>query len=633
MCGITGYIDWAGGHDSTRIVQEMNTTQIHRGPDSQDVFTEGNLSIGSVRLSILDINKRSRMPMKSPDGNHILVFNGEIYNFKSLRTELESAGTGFSTTSDTEVLLQLLMAEGQAGISKLDGMFTFAYYNKNNRELLLARDRIGMKPLFYSRNKNHFIFSSEQKSIYKVKADELTISEQGISDLFNIGYNYGTTSLTREIKCLLPGHSLKINIDTSEISETIFHDILNNFNESTWNKKLNLSEDSIEHELETDILNSVEQHTVSDAEMGVICSGGVDSSLLSVFANRFRPDIELYHASITGGINEQKYAEIVAQKIKSPLHVTVIDKENYMGNWAKCIYHNDTPSYHPNDIPLFLVCQQAQSQGKKVLISGEGADELFGGYNVNLELKKRLFWNSFLNRVPGRIISLLKGLFESYFQGGFPEDHRDMMNIMGITSTARIKGFLFSQPLIYSNMQRFIKSGEIMTAMSFLNAREKLSTGYMTERLFSHLITLLIRNDKMGMAASIETRIPFLSNTLIDKWVCMPSKFKINGSNHQNLKFLLKKIAARYLPSEILYRPKVGFSIPLSGYLNLNDNFLRGGYLQDHYKIKDNMLNKLYYDSGTFYKIVSLEIWCQLFLLENSVADIQKKINSQLIHH
>jgi len=632
MCGIAGYIDWTGKNDPADLVKKMNALQIHRGPDSQDVFSHDNFALGSVRLSIMDLKERSRMPMISEDGNHVLVFNGEIYNFKILKSEMQNQGVSFSTTSDTEVLLKILSVEGESCLTKLDGMFTFAFYNRLKNDLLIARDRIGMKPLYFTNSKDSFIFSSEQKSIVRVLTGTPVLSEQALSDVINIGYNYGTTTLYNEIHCLLPGHAIKVSLENSEYSDFCYHNILDNFNEKAWNKNLGLSVADIQSELEADILQAVEQHTTSDAEMGVICSGGVDSSLLAVFANRFRPGIELYHAAITGGINEQAFAGKVADKIKSPLHVTRIDKFNYIENWAKCIYHNDAPSYHPNDIPLYLVCRSAQSHGKKVLISGEGADELFGGYNVNLELKKRLFWKNLLGKVPGGIISRCKGMIESYLQMGFSKDQQNIMNTMGISSTGRIEGFLYSQSLVYSNMQRFKKAVEINNICSFLNAEEKLTCGYLTERLFSHLITLLMRNDKMGMAASIETRIPFLSNTLINKWVGMPSKFKIDGSNQKNLKFMLKNIAAKYLPREILYRPKVGFSIPLTEYLNINSEFLKGGYLQEYFQVKDNMLNKLYYDSNTFYKMASLEIWCQFFLLGTSVDEVQLKINQLLVH-
>ena len=462
-------------------------------------------------------------------------------------------------------------------------------------------------------------------------SQNLKLSEQGLSDIFNIGYNYGTTTLFREIQCLLPGHYLKISLKTSEYTDHVFHDILNNLNGKTWKEKEKHTQQSVQDSLERDILKSVEQHTVSDAEMGVICSGGVDSSLLAVFANRYRPDIELYHACIGGGISEIHFARKVAEKLESPLHVVHVDKEQYMSNWAKCIYHNDAPSYHPNDIPLFLVCQLAQSHGKKVLISGEGADELFGGYNVNLELKKRLFWGGLLEKIPRRISSRLRGMVESFMQTDFTEEYRSLVNQMGVASTGRIQGFLFSQTLIFSKMERFDKSAEINSKLDFLDYQDKLVSGYLTERLFSHLITLLMRNDKMGMAASIETRIPFLSNTLIENWVGMPLKFKISGSKHTDLKFMLKNIAAKYLPREILYRPKVGFSIPLHHYLTMNGDFFKGGYLQDYFHLKNNRLESLYYNHNTFYKMASLEIWCQLFLMGKSIDKIQQKIDHLLI--
>ncbi len=626
MCGLVGVINKTGETVDKNLLQQANLRQFHRGPDAQNIYAEKNIGLGSTRLSILDLQERSNMPMISKDATSVLAYNGEIYNHRELISEFNLQ---CKTTSDTEVLLNLLSIQKEKAIEKLDGMFAFAVYFKESNKIIISRDRVGMKPLYYFENEDMFAFASEIKSILEFSQCNTQISKQGVYDVFFQGYNYGSTTPYSNIKSLRPGEYIEYDLDTNTYIKKLYYNLLHNITRSKYKKNDIKSIHNVQDELEKDLLSSIDKHCYSNANLGVICSGGVDSSLISVFAKNFRNDIDLFHAEIEGGTNEIEFARLVSEQIQAPLHSVKIGTKDYLENFVNCIYHNDVPSYHPNDVPMFLVCQLAKEKGKKVLLSGEGADELFGGYLVNLELSKRNLWKSLFLKVPNRYKKKLNSLFESIFELNMSPQSSEIISSLGLGSTNRISGILNAFTMQYANYERRNNMETILEQLNFMEPSEKREFAYITERLSSHLQTLLIRNDKMGMKASIETRLPFLSNTLIEKWINMPVKFKINGNKHNNLKFLLKNIAVKHLPKEIIYRPKIGFAIPINKIFTPNSNFFHNGFLCDFFSISTDSLMKSIISPDYFYRYLSMEVWGQIFI----VGKGKEEVNNNFLSH
>jgi asparagine synthase (glutamine-hydrolysing) len=322
----------------------------------------------------------------------------------------------------------------------------------------------------------------------------------------------------------------------------------------------------------------------------------------------------LYHASIPGLGGELHFARQVADHLSMPLHVAEIRAQNFLQNWPLAIYHNDFPSYHPNDVPLYLVCKLARDRGVKVLISGEGADELFGGYSVNLELQRRNHWRHFLQKLPGGFLKMMGAPVEAYLTSGLsPQQFVAFSDMTGSASLGRIRRFVNAELLWQGQGQRLQRITKIQQHIAFLSTDEQASTVYLLERLFGHLGSLLMRNDRMGMMASIETRIPYLSNELLKTWIPMPTKFKVQPGHHLGLKYLLKKIALRYLPSEIINRPKLGFPVPLSAFIHPDARLFKDGFLQQTLGFTTDTARALSQDVNLYYQFASIELWGRLF--------------------
>jgi asparagine synthase (glutamine-hydrolysing) len=621
MCGVVGCVANQDPRILNEIVCTMQAVQRHRGPDQGAEWVGEHVALGAARLSIIDLSEAGDQPMISPDGRYVLAYNGELYNFRQLRARLERDGVQFRSSSDTEVALAALAAHGEQAIPDFDGMFAFAFVDTQRGILLLARDRAGIKPLHYYIDENIILFASEIKSIWAALGQgALKPDLDRLRDIFSLGYSYGETTPFLGVKSLEPGCLLQIDLASGEVEHRIYHDLLSPINERTWREAGFRGEEVVERELEDALQRSVQAHLVSDAPLGVICSGGIDSSLIAAMACQSLPDLELYHASIQGPAGEEKFARLAADHIGAEIHTAGIDRAGFLKNWPLAVYHNDFPSYHPNDVPLYIICQLARKNSVKVLLSGEGADELFGGYTVNLELHRRSRWRRLVSALPKRLDPLISSLAEAQILGGGSgESLREIADICGMTSVGRARGFVSAELLFQGRSRRLRRSLEIREKLGFLPEAERVPAGYMLERMFGHLGSLLLRNDRMGMMACIETRIPYLSNELLASWVPMPLGFKIKPQDgHQGLKYLLRRIAGRYLPREIAQRHKMGFPVPLNDYIRPNWWIFDGGFLEQVFMLPGEKLGEVCQNSSQFYKFASVELWGRIFFLNEA---------------
>lgn len=628
MCGIAGILSFSNPIENSSLLgnlQSMTAQMELRGPDDEGIWIDpnGKLGLGFRRLSILDLTQGGHQPMISASGRSVIVLNGEIYNFKILRQQLETLGYRFRSQTDTEVLLTALEIWGTEAIPRLDGMFAFAWYELTTRTLLMARDRVGIKPLYYYQSDDRLFFASEVKSIRAALGHStLLFDNSRLHDLFTLGYSYGSTTPFLGVRSLEPGCVLRIDPTSQKVVLSRFHDLLENVNETQWRENDHQTVESVEHELEQALLRSVEAHLVSDAPVGVVCSGGVDSSLIAGIAKKVIPDIKLFHAAIPGPGGELGYAQRVARHLNVPLRVAEIDAKSFLWHWPLVIYHNDFPSYHPNDVPLYLVCKLAGDLGYKVLLSGEGADELFGGYQVNLELSMRNRWRKIIGPLSRRFGRSMNSLAEALIsdltaQGLFAR----LSDSSGIASVGRVRRMMRSELLMQGNGERIQRGLEIQRRLDFLPREETAAFGYLLDRLYGHLGSLLLRNDRMGMMASIETRIPYLSNELLRTWIPMPLRFKIKPGDQKGLKYLLKRIAARWIPADIIYRPKLGFPVPLKRFVKPNPDIFKSGFLVQSIGLDPEIAQMLCQDLDLYYQFSSIELWGRIFFFGESPQD------------
>lgn len=547
MCGING-ISWENSND----IIAMNEAIIHRGPDGNGTYVNNGVSMGHVRLSILDPTTKANQPMQNEMNSLALVYNGELYNFIEIKEKLIEKGVKFLTDSDTEVILYAYQEYGTAIFEELNGIFSFAILDKNNQQLILVRDRLGIKPLYYGFKGDNIIFSSELKGI-KCSL-ELEFSEKKTWD-YLLSSNITGESYYSNATPLTPGTYGIFDLNSKQFTTENYCRLTDLINEKQYHTQSQLTEEKIIDELDELLNTVVKDQMVSDVPIASVGSGGLDSSLITAIARQYNPNISVYHVKVDDEkCDESKYAKQVAQYLNLELKTEVLSKNNYLEYIDYCIEIEELPLSHPNSVGIYLISKKAKKDGIKVLLTGEGADELFGGYHRYKAYQKKLMFNR-LPMLP-KIVKKFSNLLIYPDFGGFSSE--DITNYL-----EQAKGFSFS-------VKRNNFTGELKKAFSFIeddNARE-LKT-YISTDLQYYLPPILRRTDRMSMAAGLEMRVPFLDNRLLDFSLNLPLKHQINK---YELKYLLKKVGERYLPKDIVYRSKKGFPLPINDWLG-HDNF------------------------------------------------------------
>jgi asparagine synthase (glutamine-hydrolysing) len=559
MCGIAGYIYKSGRSitDST-IINLMLKVQAHRGPDDsgirafdlrsgstieiepgQDVCIPGSMQgvLGFNRLSILDLSLNGHQPMASPDGNVILIFNGEIYNAFDFKNELISAGFKFRSSTDSEVILYLYQQYGfDAMIRKLNGMFGLAILDLNAQKIFVARDRFGIKPVYIYNSGELFAFASEIKSLLAIPAVD-PILDSTLLDEYLIFRNVLNNTLFKNISGLDPGSYITYAPGQEPKTEFYF-DIESYQRDPSPENALALEEV---------LQDSVQRQLMSDVKLGCQLSGGIDSSVVSYLAKKIKRDDLLETISIIFDdkrFNEEPYIDQVTRSLGLVSHKFKMDSKYYLDNFENATWHFEAPLNHPNTMGIYLLSQRAK-QHVTVLLSGEGADEVFGGYdrfiNVNHPYNPRIFASALKkNRMnPARHLM-------SYSS----KEYRAIM------------GSAYMVPGLAEGLK-----GDFNFTMALQSRRNiyKRTSGSIFDRqikyeIKTYLPDLLIRQDKMSMAHSIENRVPFLDNELVKFSFGIPEADLLGKSQ---TKHQLKKIAASVFGDRFAYRSKGGFGIPV----------------------------------------------------------------------
>jgi asparagine synthase (glutamine-hydrolysing) len=575
MCGIAGILEF--GRDQradAAALREMCRVMAHRGPDDDGFYTDGSMGIGMRRLSIVDV-KGGHQPLTNEDGTLWIVFNGEIYNHLALREKLIARGHRYTTHSDTETVVHLFEEYGADCVLHLRGMFAFAIWNRNTKTLLIARDRLGIKPLYYKLTPERLLFGSEIKVVLAHGGIRPEFNRAALPEYLAFGYLSGEETFYSGITKLPPGHTMTIGPNGKPDIRQYWDLDASKPHES---RDENYYVQSYRELLE----GAVESHLMSDVPLGVFLSGGVDSSAVAALMTKLRREpVETFSV----GYSEQSYSELpfahtVSNHIKSKHHEVTVSEQDFFNALPHLIWHEDEPITWPSSISLYFVARLARER-VTVVLTGEGADETLAGYtryaftmkNAALDRAYRSVMPSALRRMLRNSVATssllgatLRRKLEHTFIGkdGEAWDSFYFDNFFSAFSGTEQSGLLTSE-----FAQRYAPSTAYRNVLSYWDRSAKQGGDHMLQRLLytdikTYLVELLMKQDNMSMAASIESRVPFLDHVLVEFATRIPSEVQIQGLAGKRI---LKKAMEGLLPHEILYRPKLGFPTPWSGWL------------------------------------------------------------------
>ncbi len=631
MCGVVGFWHKDGKKADEKILQKMVHRLAHRGPDDHGIWSYQSLGLGHTRLSILDLSKNGHQPFITNDGNGVLSYNGEIYNYMDLRLQLQKEGVVFKSTSDTEVLLYALHLWGpQKAIPLLEGMFAFAYFDLRSQTLWLARDRAGIKPLYWIDKGHLSVFASEMKALFDHPDVPCRADMHSLTTLILYRRLDGDWTPFEDVKCVLPGTLVKV---TEQRSDAIsYFDLLRDVNVDRIIQSKQIPFDQILSAFEENFSHSVKSHLISDTPVATMCSGGVDSSLITAAAKEVNADLVAYVAEVEGyRINEAQKAQQVCDHINVPLRRIKVSQEEYIRSWPEAAYYNDQPNFFAQNVYAMLVSKAAYKDGFKVLITGEGSDELFGGYPLQAEAYH--MWR--LRRLHSMVVPnnpFFKKLGH-YFSRLAPFDLPNLMKhpFTHMDDMSPMQGSI-GQLASLDGIQRRLRSEQLFKKLERITPLEErafLAKGF--EDFHTHLRTLLCANDKMSMAVSVEARVPFLSNQLIDFGLHLNCHSKYN---RKISKRVVKVSAEKKLPHTIVHAEKIGFGYSNSTWKKGVD-FLKKGMVPHLFKWGEREAKAIYEDleadRSHLFPLMSVELWAQIYLNHEDPQSLSEKLLANLL--
>lgn len=542
MCGICGFTGRLA--NSEEILEIMKNKIIHRGPDSGGSYIDEGVSLGFRRLSIIDLEGGTQ-PIYNETRDMVITFNGEIYNYQEIREDLIQKGHVMGSHADTEVLIHGYEEYGEALLQKLRGMFTFVIWDSKNQTLFGARDHFGIKPFYYALHDGQMIYGSEIKSILEYPTFKREVNPEALENYLTFQYSVLPETFFKGVFRLMPAHSFTFKngkLDIKRYWEPKF--------EANHEKSL----DTFIEEIDTAMQDSIKKHKISDVEVGSFLSSGVDSSYV---AASFQGD-----KTFTVGFDYEKYNEIdfakaLSEKIKIENHSKLITTEEYWDTLSKVQYHMDEPLADPSAIALYFVSQTA-AKHVKVALSGEGADEFFGGYNIYREPHDLLP----ITRLPKPVRKALGAVAQkmpkmkgkNYLIRGSKELQERFIGNAFMLSQAERERILKAPTGNYPHMQLTkpfydkVADQDDVTKMQYIDIH------------FWLIGDILLKADKMSMAHSLEVRVPFLDKTVFDVARTLPTKYKVN---QENTKYAMRQAAHRYLPDMVAEKKKLGFPVPI----------------------------------------------------------------------
>lgn len=583
MCGIAGYFS-PESRFKKEDLETLTNALLHRGPDAAGYFFEDAVGLGHRRLSIIDLSEAANQPFYSRNEKYVLVFNGEIYNYREIEADLKKIDNNFQpkTTSDTEIITEAFAVWGIDFVHKLNGMFTIAVYDREKKELLLFRDRMGIKPVYYHYDGKNFAFASEIKALTKIGIDK-KLDLNALKDYFFLEYIPGEQTIFKNIRKLSAGFFLKISEQGLEKKQ--YYDIADKYLENTSNSEDYYKEGFIEQ-----LNRSIKYQSISDVPIGAFLSGGTDSSLICAL---FQEQNKLPVNTFTIGFDvkefdETTYAGRVAEILKTNHSLTNVgEKESIKIAEYVCDYY-DQPFAAPSTIPSYIVCKKAKEK-VTVTLSGDGGDELFMGYGY-YNWQNRIEKISKVGGYPARKIAatLLNLLKNQGKRAARIVDYQDYDNLwLHIWSqeqymfTENEISILFNDKYKHSTLS---SDWERISAMN-IHPFEKIALFDINNYLADNL---LYKMDIASMASSLEVRVPYLDHNLVEYAINVPLSYKIKSKEQ---KYLMKKSLEKYLPNDLIYRKKWGFPAPIGTWLQTELNFMIDKYLSEAELKKHNLFN------------------------------------------
>lgn len=624
MCGICGifHSDRTRRAD-TNALAAMNCRITHRGPDEDGFYCEENIGLAMRRLSIIDL-KTGQQPISNEDGTAWIVFNGEIYNHKDLRVRLEACGHCFRSCSDTETIIHLYEEYGRECVQYLRGMFAFAIWDVPRRRLFIARDRLGIKPLYYSFESGTLLFGSEVKAILAHPGCRAEFRRAALPEYLAFGYLSGPETMFKGIWKLPPGHTLELD-ETGQLRIEQYWEL------PKPSDGPELSERYYVEAYGNQLEDAIRCHLMSDVPVGVFLSGGLDSSAVAALMTRIRQEpVETFSVGYhEEGFSELSYARTVAEHIGSLHHEIRISRQDFFDALPRLIWHEDEPLVWPSSVSLYFVAKLARER-VTVVLTGEGSDETLGGYS-------RYAWtilNSHLDRVYRAVIpsGLRKGI------RGFVSEskHLDAAARRKLSHSFLGRDGSSWASLYFDNFYAAFSGpdqanllipdllGEPGAAYSTSLSFWERASGDLLRRLLctdikTYLVELCMKQDQMSMAASIESRVPFLDHQLVEFALSIPSRFKIFG---KSAKHILKEAMHNLLPESIINRRKMGFPTPITEWLlgpqlNLIEELLLSPRSLDRGLFRREAVQRLFAEhragqcdhADRIWRLLNLELW------------------------
>jgi asparagine synthase (glutamine-hydrolysing) len=624
MCGIAGYISLPDKITEQQL-RQASLLMRHRGPDADGFYFNDDKTVGLAqrRLSILDLSTSANQPMFSADGRYCIVYNGEVYNFQELKSQLADKGASLKTTSDTEVILELFIEKGPACFAQLNGMFAFAIYDIKEKIITFCRDHVGIKPLFLYQDDTTIIFASELKVIKSIMGEKLTIDKTAIPYFLHLGFIPQPLTIFNKTSKFPAGHYTQLSAQQQSFNEatvkfTPYWSLENCITPAT------LSDESNAKKQLNDLLfDTVQKQMISDVPIGTFLSGGVDSSLVTSIASHLTGHKQIKTFSIgidDGKYNESKYASQVAAHLQTEHHEFRVKENEVLEMVNQLIPTFDEPFADSSAFPTMMVSRLAR-QHVTVALSGDGGDELFHGYGMYNWANRLTAPHWQLLKKP--IFSASRLLNSKYQRIGNMFAYTDVGNI--ITHIFSQEQYYFNEPelskLLVNPTFNFAQINNLPLFNRILSPSERQSFWD-----FNHYLKddLLVKVDRASMHYSLESRVPLLDVRLVEMAYNLDEKLKVkNGS----MKYLLKEVLFDYVPKQIFDRPKRGFSIPLVKWLKTDLKYLLDRYTSENIIFKYNIVNvdtvnemKQQYLNGTdyLYNRLWLIIVLHWWLEENS---------------
>lgn len=646
MCGIAGYFSQEYPSSiSEQLLEKMQESLQHRGPDGCGGWISHEDGVGFThrRLSIVDLSEAGKQPMQTSDGSIVITFNGEIYNHYDLRIELEECGYKYRSNTDTETILYAYQKWGIECINRFEGMFAFALFDKNKNEAYLVRDRIGIKPLYFSEKGGYISFASEIKALFELPWIDKTINKQAFYHALTFMVAPAPMTLYEGIYKLPAGFYAKID-STRNMTFQEWYTPLKKI--SSQEKERFKSEQFCIENVRSLLRQSIKKRMMSDVPFGVFLSGGLDSSLNVALMSEFTDKVKTFNVSFSDGPehSEVQWARKVATQFGTDHHEIIISEKEAFDFYDKMVYHQDEPIADCVCIPLYYVAKLAKDSGVTVVQVGEGADELFCGYETYarvLNFHKRA-WRPSQYFIPGfarkNLYELAKRLFSNKHY------HLEMMRNWALGRNLFWGGAIaFSEhskkelcdfvpnvyhdsmiDRIYKGLNQSFDSYSIVDYhLNVLNKKDP-DSDFLKSMIYLELKQrlpelLLMRVDKMAMAASIEGRVPFLDHKLVEFALHIPSHFKYkNGVT----KYILKKAAEGILPKDIIYRKKVGFAAPTTRWFRSSKPFQNKLHNVIQSKGKGLISQKYIFDILTKHKKGHVDRSVQLWVIQNILSAI-----------